>query len=184
MNKLFIYLFLFIILIFSFKDNAFAQEKISGSSATLSKPVDNELSDSRIKILEEYLKQHNSPLTPHAKDFVEIADKYDLDWKLVASISGLESTFGKHIPYNSYNGWGWGVYGDNVIRFSSWTEGIETVSEGLRTKYINQWGANDVYQIGKYYAASPTWAQRVTFFMNKIDEFKDKKLAANLPISL
>ena len=71
-----------------------------------------------------------------------------------------------------------------MIRFESWTEGIETVSEGLRTNYLNKWGAKDVYQIGRYYAASPTWAQRVTYFIGKIDDFKNKQLALSLSISL
>jgi hypothetical protein len=139
---------------------------------------------SRVIILKEYLEQYNSPLAVHAETFVKTADKYNLDWKFVAAISGLESTFGREIPYNSFNGWGWGIFGDNMIRFSSWDEGIETVSEGLRNKYMNRWGAQDVYSIGKLYASSPTWAQRVTYFMDSIEKFKDAKLATNLSISL
>ena len=30
-----------------------------------------------------------------------------LDYRLVPAISGVESTFGKHIPDNSYNAYGW-----------------------------------------------------------------------------
>lgn len=173
-----------LILIFSITGtNVFAAEISAGSSAALLKPVAKE-HDSRVAILREFLGQYNSPLVPFAADFVEIADKYNLDWKLVAAISGVESTFGKQIPYSSFNGWGWGIYGDNMIRFSSWTEGIETVSEGLRTNYLNKWGAKDVYEIGRFYAASPTWAQRVSYFMRKISEFKDQKLAVSLSISL
>jgi hypothetical protein len=71
-----------------------------------------------------------------------------------------------------------------MILFSTWTEGIKTVSEGLRENYINKWGAEDVYAIGRFYASSPTWASRVTYFMEKIDEFKNKQLASNLSISL
>ena len=173
-----------LILIFSITGtNVFAAEISAGSSAALLKPVAKE-HDNRVAILREFLGQYNSPLVPFASDFVEIADKYNLDWKLVAAISGVESTFGKQIPYSSFNGWGWGIYGDNMIRFSSWTEGIETVSEGLRTNYLNKWGAKDVYEIGRFYAASPTWAQRVSYFMRKISEFKDQKLAVSLSISL
>lgn len=162
----------------------YAEEISSGTSAALLKPAPFNYPDTRIKILEEFLKQYKSPLVPHAKDFVKYADEYKLDWKLVASISGLESTFGHQIPYNSYNGWGWGIYGDNMILFSSWTEGIQTVSEGLRENYIDKWGAQNVYEIGRFYASSPTWADRVTYFMEKIDDFKNQKLAKNLSISL
>ena len=164
--------------------SAFAAENYAGSSAALLKTVSEKAPDSRAKILKEFLEKYDSPLAPFSEDFVSIADKYDLDWKLVAAISGVESTFGKQIPINSYNGWGWGIYGDNMIRFSSWTEAIETISKGLRTNYINKWGAKDVYAIGAFYASSPTWASRVTYFMNSIDNFKDQKLATNLSISL
>jgi len=53
----------------------------------------------------------------------------------------------------------------------------------LRTNYINKWGARDVYEIGRFYASSLTWAQRVEYFMNKIDEYQNLNLAS-LPISL
>ena len=184
MKNLFV-LFLTALIVFTFgSTKTFAAENSAGSSAALLKLPAQKVTDSRTRILREFLKQYNSPLVPFAQDFVQIADKYDLDWKLVAAISGVESTFGKQIPYESYNGWGWGIYGTNMIRFESWTEGIETVSEGLRTNYLNKWGAKDVYQIGRYYAASPTWAQRVTYFMGRIDDFKDQKLAISLSISL
>ena len=161
-----------------------AAENSSGSSAALLKPEPISYFDNRAKILGEFLKQYDSPLVPHTDDFVKYADKYSLDWRLVVSISGVESTFGKAIPYNSYNGWGWGIYGNNIIRFSSWTEGIQTVSKGLRENYINKWGAEDVYEIGRFYAASPTWGSRVTYFMEQIDKYKNQKLANNLSISL
>src|SRR6185436_17585531 len=64
--------------------------------------------DAREKVLKEYLASKNSPLDKNAKDFIEAADKYHLDWKLVPAISGVESSFGKAIPNDSYNGWGWG----------------------------------------------------------------------------
>lgn len=184
MVKVLVVLTTLILIALSTAPRTFAQEYSSGSSAVLIKPVDEKTPDSRSIILKEYLKQYNSPLVPFAQNFVDIADKYNLDWKLVAAISGVESTFGQQIPSNSFNGWGWGIYGDNMIRFSSWTHGIETVSEGLRNRYINKLGTNDVYAIGRLYAASPTWAQKVEYFMNSIDQFKDAKLATNLSISL
>lgn len=181
--KMFYFLIFYSFLFSLFVAKSYAQELPAGSSAVLSKPVTPEITDGRIRILREFLEKYDSPLTPFAGTFVEIADKYSLDWKMVAAISGVESTFGHQIPYESFNGWGWGIYGDNMIRFSSWKEGIETVSHGLRTNYIDKWGAKDVYEIGRFYAASPTWAQRVEYFMNKIEEYGNLNLAS-LPISL
>jgi hypothetical protein len=182
--KKFYSLIFFSLLFLMFVSTSFAQEYSAGSSAALLKVIGEKAPDSRVTILKEYFKQYNSPLVPYAETFVETADKYNLDWKLVAAISGVESTFGQEIPNDSFNGWGWGIYGDHMIRFSSWTQGIETVSEGLRNKYIDKWGAKDVYEIGRFYASSPTWAQRVDHFMREIDQFKDAKLATNLSISL
>ena len=183
MGKVFIIITLLSFIFSITNSNVYAQELAAGSSAALLKPVTKEATDSRIRILREFLEKYNSPLVPFAGTFVEKADKYNLDWKLVAAISGVESTFGQQIPYESFNGWGWGIYGDNMIRFSSWNEGIETISEGLRTKYIDKWGAKDVYEIGRFYASSPTWAQRVEYFMNSIEEYRNSKLAS-LSISL
>ena len=150
---------------------AYAQQS-SASSANIQLPTVAKTGvDLRVKILTSYLKQNNSPLTANAADFVAAADKYNLDWRLVAAISGVESTFGQQIPTSSYNAWGWGVYGDNVINFKSWKDGINTVSKGLRERYMDQWGGTDIYEIGAIYASSPAWANHVELYLNKIQEF-------------
>ncbi len=163
---------------------SYASNKASGSSAKLISEVSPLVVDDRAQILEGFLKEYDSPLAPYAGDFIKYADQYDLDWRLVASIAGLESTFGKRIPYQSYNGWGWGVYGDNVIRFESWSEGIETISHGLRTRYLKNGEYSDPYIIGPTYAASPTWAVRVTFFMNRMEEYRLKNAKSTLALAL
>lgn len=182
MKKFYVLIFLSVLFLLSYS-KVYGKELSAGSSAVLSKSAALAVTDSRVRILREFLEKYNSPLAPYAATFVETADKYNLDWKLVAAISGVESTFGREIPSESFNGWGWGIFGDNMIRFSSWNEGIETISEGLRNKYINTWGAKNVYEIGRFYAASPTWAQRVEYFMNSIEKYRNLSLA-NLSISL
>src|SRR3989344_1375308 len=92
--------------------------------------------DNRAKILADYFASYNSPLEYHAQDFIDASDKHGVDWKLVPAISGVESTFGKH-SY-SFNGWGWGIYGDSALGFNSWKEGIYTVTEGLKQNYIDK----------------------------------------------
>lgn len=161
-----------ILIIFMATSEASAQSRSAGASAQLALATVHKVQDERVVALTKYLENYESPLAPYASDFVESADRHNLDWRLVAAISGLESGFGKHIPYNSYNGWGWGVYGDNVIRFASWSEGIETISKGLRQRYLKDRVESDPYFIGPTYASSPTWAQRVDYFMQRIGEFK------------
>jgi len=153
-------------------------------SAELTSTIQQPVKDSRVDILRDYLEAQNSPLADHAATFVEMADKYHLDWKLVAAISGLESGYGKAIPVNSYNAWGWGIYGDNVKRFESWDEAIATISQGLRENYIDKTGSDSVYAIGPRYAASPTWAVRVENFMAQIESYSTAKPEYNLSIAL
>ena len=163
---------------------SYAFQNASNSSAKLVSEFGNNTPDEREEILKEFLLLYDSPLAPFAQDFVRNADNYQLDWRLVASIAGLESTFGKRIPYNSYNAWGWGIYGDNVVRFNSWPEGIETISKGLRERYLKDFSESDPYVIGPTYAASPTWAQRVSFFMARIEDFEKIHSAKKLPLSI
>lgn len=133
--------------------------------------------DPRARVLHDYLSQFNSPLATYAQDFVDAADLHKIDWKLVPSIAGVESTFGKFTPgsdlYPSYNGWGWGVYGDQAIYFKSWKEAIYTISEGLKKEYIDK-GLLTPYQINPKYAASKTWGSRVDYFMKDITKFAQK----------
>lgn len=186
--KKIIFLFLSTLVIFgvaSAAPDTAKAAKVAASSAAFiniySRPTDN---DTRVEILHDYLAKRNSPLADNAGTFVNKADEYHLDWRLVVAISGLESGFGKQIPANSYNGWGWGIYGDNVKYFASWDEAIETISKGLRENYIDKMGTDSIYSIGRIYAASPTWAVRVEHFMYDIDKFKDNWAPQTLSLSI
>jgi len=127
--------------------------------------------DTRTIKLETYLRKIKSPMTGASDDFVRYADQYNLDWRLVAAIAGLESSFGKRIPYNSYNAWGWAVYTGKSYgaNFESWSHGIATVSQGLRKNYYDD-GLTTLEAIGRRYAASPTWAVRVGSIMAKLED--------------
>jgi hypothetical protein len=178
-------LLMFIVLmavIFNCPKNAFAEEKTS--SAKIAANIASDNNDYRINVLHKYLNKYNSPLADNAEDFVRYADTYKIDWRFVAAISGVESTFGQQIPANSYNGWGFGIYGTNVRYFNSWSDGIETVSKSLREDYMDKWGASDVWSIGKIYAASPTWAERVNYFMDRIQDFSSKNSESTLPLTI
>lgn len=132
--------------------------------------IDAKKQDPRTQILSDYFAKYNSPLEPHAQDFIDAADQYGVDWKLVPAIAGVESTFGKHVPHGTYNGWGWGVYGDQALGFKSWRDGIFTVTGGLKQNYINK-GLTTPYAMNRVYAASPAWGWKVTFFINDLDKF-------------
>lgn len=175
---------LLLLAIFIQPQQVLAKEQIAGTSARLVPIVVTKVSDERVEKLESYLKKYKSPLASEAQVFVREADKYGHDYRFVAAIAGLESGFGKRIPLNSNNAWGWGVYGTNVMRFTTWEEGIQTISRDLRVKYIEKWGADNIYEIGKIYAASPTWAERVLGFMDAIERHEVKSKKEMLSISI
>ncbi len=125
--------------------------------------------DPRALVLKDYLAKYNSPLQDNAQDFVDAADLYGIDWKLVPAISGVESTFGKVTP-GGCNAWGWGIYGDNRFYFPSCKNAIYTISKGLKEDYISR-GLLTPYQLNTRYASSPTWGTHVAYFLNDINRF-------------
>lgn len=180
-----VFLFLFLALIIP--QNTYAnhlEEKKAGSSAAFIGSYTELREDNRPRMLKGFLEKYNSPLANYAPVLVKEADENRLDWRLVAAISGVESTFANKLPYNSYNAWGWGIYGDNMYYFPSYSEAIRVISKSLREDYMNKWGAKDVYQIGKIYAASPTWAQKVNYFVRKIDDYGLEKPGDALSLTL
>ncbi len=151
-----------------------AAEQEAGASATFGQYL-VPAPDSRVRTLKLFLKQQNSPLSDEAWYFIWEADRLSLDWRLVAAIAGVESTFGKRIPQRSYNAWGWAVYTgkQSGANFQSWKHGITTVSEGLRYNYLDN-GAQSLAAIGRRYAASTRWTGNVSHFMDKIATFTPK----------
>lgn len=143
----------------------------SKATVTTSEQITSSQLDPRAKILADYLNSYNSPLALHAQDFIDAADFYGVDWKLVPSISGVESTFGKQ-SYG-YNAWGWGIYGNQAIGFNSWKDGIYTVTAGLKQNYIDK-GLTDPYSINRVYAASPTWGAHVSYFLADLTNYANK----------
>jgi hypothetical protein len=133
--------------------------------------------DMRAQILEKYLAKFDSPMQYNAQDFIDAAKAYNLDWKMLPAIAGVESTFGRHIP-GGFNAYGWGVYGSQAIYFTSWTDGIFTVAKGLRENYLDK-GLNDPYSINKVYAESPAWGRKVSYFMNDLEKFAENHLQEN-----
>jgi len=122
--------------------------------------------DYRVYTLRKFLSQFNSPLMPYSSEFIKEADYYGIDYRLVPAISGVESTFGKQIPFGSYNAYGW-VNGN--YSFKSWSDSIQIVSKTLKYNYIDK-GVVSIASIARVYAPpSTTWGSKVQYFVSKID---------------
>lgn len=167
MKKLIFGLILLTTLIGYSAEPASAAPNVVSGSAEL-KSVSQNSFDFRVFELESYLSLWNSPLESYARTFVGKADNYSLDWRLVPAITGVESAFGKRIPLDSFNAYGWA---NGAYSFESWDESIEVVAKTLREKYYDR-GAEDINQIARRYAPpSTTWAGNVKIFMTKISRF-------------
>lgn len=128
-----------------------------------------EQGDSRKETIQQFLAHYISPLEPFAADIIKSADTYGIDYRLIPSIAMQESNLCKKIVEDSYNCWGFGIYGTKVTRFQSYPEAIDTVTKTLAKEYKNK-GLTTPDQIMKKYTPSSngSWANGVNHFMNQL----------------
>jgi len=129
--------------------------------------------EQRIEALEKFFTKLNSPLKANAATFVDVADKYNLDYRLLPAISCMESTCGKALIEGSYNPFGWGIYGRNAVYFKSYDEAIETVAKSMKENYISK-GLNTTEKIAPVYTPPNyvNWRNGVNYFISRIDDCK------------
>lgn len=134
--------------------------------------------DPRSASLEKVLSAYNCPLAKYSKVLVKEADKNKIPYWLVAAIAFQESSCGKITPKldggeESYNAWGWGVWGPHVKPFKDWEDGIETVSKYLGEKFFAR-GITDTCEIMKIYTppSDGSWCKGVNYFGEIIQNYK------------
>ncbi len=125
--------------------------------------------DGRAANLKAFFRKHNSPLYDKAEYIVSTSDKYSLDYRLLPAIAMQESNLCRVIPDNSYNCWGWGIYGTTVTRFESYEEAIDTVAKGLKKNYIDKGLVTASAIMQKYTPSSNgSWAHGVNTFLEAL----------------
>ncbi len=141
-------------------------------------PSDNNVSsisveseDGRIEALDDFFASYESPLEGHAKTIVEEADTHNIDYRLLPAIAMQESTLCKRIIKNSYNCWGFGIYGSKVTKFSSYDDAIRVITETISKKYVQK-GYIKPEEIVQKYTPGDTgkWPQVVNMMMDKIHQ--------------
>ncbi len=129
--------------------------------------------DQRAETLQRFFTTYNSPLGQHAKFFVEVADKYGLDYRLLPAIAMQESSGGRFIPPGSYNAWGYAITETQTLGFLSWEQAIDNVARGIRKNYINQGLVTPEQIMTKYTPDSiekgGAWAKGVDYFMSQME---------------
>lgn len=131
--------------------------------------MEYEVDDARAKIVANFLERHNSPLQPYdyyGEKFVEIADRYEIDFRLVPAIAMQESNLCKVIPEGSNNCLGFGVHSRGTLGFDKYEDGFERAARELKKNYIDI-GLTTPEQIMTKYTPSSngSWANSVNQWM-------------------
>ena len=125
--------------------------------------------DARVEIVRQFFKRYKSPLELYASSVVEMADTYGIDFRLIPAIAMQESNLCKKAPINSFNCWGFGIYGKKVTRFNNYEEAINAVTKTLALKYKAD-GLDTPEEIMQRYTprSNGSWAESVNYFMNQL----------------
>jgi hypothetical protein len=114
--------------------------------------------DPRLTRLQEYFAETGRPIRNLAADFLAAADKNGLDWRLLPSISIIESSGGKTSRNNNIFGWDSGRQSFPSVRAA-----IHTIAAKLATSRLYR--HKDVDHILSTYNSRPQYAARVKAVM-------------------
>jgi hypothetical protein len=122
--------------------------------------------------VDKYFASMNLPLAGYGETFVEVAEKYDLDYRLLPAIAMRESTGGKHpCPGGNKNIFGWNSC---KTKFSSYEEAIDKVGAHLAGEVKSTKGYYGNKSVRKklrtYNSVIPPYVDQVVSIMNKIEK--------------
>lgn len=129
--------------------------------------------DIRIRVLRRFLSDYSSPLAEFSDILVSAADLWGLDYALIPAIAMQESGGCKKIPENSYNCWGYGIYGTKIMRFASYPLAISQIAKTIKEAYIKNGLTNATLVEDKWVPPSRgQWSYSVNYFIGKIREYE------------
>ncbi len=117
--------------------------------------------DERVGKLEKFFDDHNCPLKDEAAEFIEAADRNQLDWRLLPSISVVESGGGKDYRNNNVLGWA-----NCDQRFTSVAAGIHSVAR--RLSHSRLYRHKSIDRILATYNPRPEYTTKVKTLMHAI----------------
>jgi len=127
--------------------------------------------DARPELIRQYLEKYDSPLEPHSNLIVELSDQNNFDYRWLVAIAMQESNLCRRIPENSYNCWGWGIYGDKVTRFDSYEDALRRIAPQFTRIFLQGKHYKDPMEVMKTYTppSDGSWANGVSIFFNSLD---------------
>jgi hypothetical protein len=115
--------------------------------------------DPRLSLLRRFFEASGSPAKEHVADFILAADRNELDWRLLPSISFVESGGGKEYKNNNILGWG-----SCTQKFPSVKAGIHAVAERLaNSKLYKNKGVEGILRTYNSNADYPAKVKRVMY---------------------
>jgi hypothetical protein len=124
-------------------------------------PVPDYRNDPRLSSLRNFFRQGACPAERLAAVFLEAADAYDLDWRLLPSLSFVESTGGKFARNNNMFGWDSGRE-----KFRSAAAGIHAV--GYRLSHLSIYRGKKLDSLLTTYNPNADYARTVKSVMRSI----------------
>jgi hypothetical protein len=117
--------------------------------------------ETRLALLRSFFERNNCPAAKLSPVFVDVSDAYDLDWRLLPSISFVESTGGKAARNNNIFGWDSGR-----AEFTSTVDCIRSVASSLAHSTLYR--DKDLDGILKTYNPDASYAVKVKSVMRRI----------------
>ncbi len=136
--------------------------------------------DERAYVLDQYFKADKSPLFGYGHLFTEACDKYGApkDCTTVAAIARAETDLCKYLNSAEYhNCWGFGGGGTDRIKFGSWEESIDLVTNRLVTTYGVKYMIDPSLMERTFCgtdAGCTGWGKRIKFYMQDISDYAKK----------
>lgn len=134
------------------------------------KAVYAELAKDHAEKIDAYFAKRNMPLEGYGAQMVAVAEKNNLDWRLLPAIAIKESTGGKFACANNPFGWG-----SCKIKFKSFDHAIETVAMNLGGNNPNtERYYKDKTTVEKLHhynnSVVPTYTKEILGFMDLIEQ--------------
>lgn len=124
-------------------------------------PMHEYRNDPRLAPLRHFFEKAECPAAEYAVDFLMVADEFALDWRLLPSLSFLESTGGKASQNNNLFGWDSGR-----AHFPTPGAAIRFVGSSLAQSALYR--SKSLDEILAIYNPSGDYAQKVKFVMRQI----------------
>jgi hypothetical protein len=151
---------------------------VPGSATITTEKTNSSISDTtpdvRAQKIDQYFADRDMPLAGYGQKMVEVADKNDIDWRLIPALSVRESTGGKHACKKAtFSPFGWGSC---KISFKSYDHAIEVLGKNLGGNNPNtshHYSDKDVEGILKTYNPPKVVPQYASQVMKIMDDIED-----------